>query len=133
LPDEARLAYEAGWSALRSGEFDRASESFRTVLDRSTDEGLVEDARYFLGVSLARAGHADRAIDALEHFLAVHPSSSRAAEATAMLGWLRYERGEDGPAAALFERAASSASVRAAKSARDGLEAIRRDRSRTGR
>jgi TolA-binding protein len=121
-----RLAYEAGWSSLRAGEFGRAADSFARALDLTRDPSLREDAQYFLAVSLARAGDEPRAIAPFEAYRLDPGPTARAGDASAMLGWLQYDRGHPELAKPLFDRAIASGSRRAVDSGRSGLEAIRR-------
>lgn len=131
-PGLDQRAYEAGWMSLRTGDHRQAAAQFEAVLEHTSDSSLEQDARYFLAVSLARAKDADRAMETFESFLAKHASSPRAGEAAAALGWLRYDHGQHREAEALFQRAVESGAARARASGLDGLEALRRNRARTG-
>ena len=89
---------------------------------------LAEDASFWEGIALARAGKSSKAIAALRRFVTKYPSSSRAGEASAKLGWLLYDAGELDAAERYFESAADDRVPKVQKSARDGLEAIARKR-----
>jgi TolA-binding protein len=75
-------------------------------------------------VARARAGAGASAIAALSRFLEAYPSSPRAGEAAAMLGWLLVDTGDLAGAERRF-RAAENDPVDAVRaSARKGLRAI---------
>lgn len=122
----AQQAYDEGWAALRVGAFDRAAAAFGRAAAGDRADSIAEDARYWRAVALARAGNAASATAAFEAFLADHPSSVRAGEASVMLGWILFERGDHAAAARLFRAGTSDPSERIRSSAAKGLSAIRR-------
>lgn len=71
-------AFQAGWDALRAGDFATAA----TELERAEDDpGVGEDATYWAAIAWGRAGQTARAIDGLERFLTRFPHATRAGEA----------------------------------------------------
>lgn len=123
-PDE--LAYDAGWTALRAGDFARAQAAFARVFLLAPDGALAEDASFWHAVALARGGRAEEATTAFRDFLAAHPRASRAGEASAMLGWLLVDARQHDEAARRFRAASGDANPSVRASARDGLAAIAR-------
>jgi TolA-binding protein len=112
------------WAALRAQEFSTAADAFARALEHAEDDGLVEDASYWHGVALARAGRGADARVALAAFLDAHPRSVHAGNAAAALGWLLYDLGESSAARPYFERAANSDSAAAKESGRRGLRTL---------
>ncbi len=124
-PGEAE--FRAGWTALKAGDPESAAASFEAAR-QAQGSAVAEDASFWEGIALARAGQSRRAIVALRRFVTRYPSSSRAGEAAAKLGWLLYDAGELDAAARQFESAADNVVPKVKKSARDGLEAVARKR-----
>jgi hypothetical protein len=124
-PGEAE--FRAGWTALKAGDAASAAASFEAAR-QAKGSAVAEDASFWEGIALARAGQSREAIVALRRFVAAYPSSSRAGEAAAKLGWLLYDAGELDAAQRQFESAADNVVPKVKKSARDGLEAIARKR-----
>ncbi len=120
----ARAAFERGWRLVRQGDFTAAAEAFADLERRSRGDAIVEDALFWRGVALARAGEKAQARAVLAAFVARFPRSARAGEACASLGWLRVEAGDLAGARALFERAARDPSDKVRASARAGLQQI---------
>ncbi len=124
----AQQAYDEAWTALRAGAFDRAAAAFDRAAARDRTGVIAEDARYWRAVSLARGGQSRAATSAFESFLADHPSSPRAGEASVILGWLLFDDGDYEAAARRFRAGATIPSDRVRASAAKGLGAIRRAR-----
>jgi TolA-binding protein len=119
--------FRAGWAALKAGEPAKAAEQFAAAR-QVKGTVLAEDASFWEGIALARAGKSSKAIAALRRFVSTYPSSSRAGEAAAKLGWLLYEAGDLDDAETYFRSAENDVVPKVKKSARDGLEAIARAR-----
>ncbi len=118
-------AFDDGWRAIRARDFDGAAAAFERAAS-SRDGAVAEDAAYWRAVALARAGDSDGAIRAFDAFLAGHPGSSRAGEASVMAGWLLFERGDHALAARRFRAAVDDPTPRVRASASEGLAALRR-------
>ena len=125
-PGEAE--FRAGWAALRAGDAGAAAKAFATACHEAMRAALGEDACFWAGAAAKRAGDAAIARGALEQFLAMFPSSSRAAEASALLGWLLYDAGELDAADRLFHQAEHDRVPKVRESAQRGLTAIQRTR-----
>jgi hypothetical protein len=117
----ARQAFDEGWRAIGANDFSAAALAFERA---AADPDLAEDASFWRAVALARGGRAVPAARAFEAFLAAHPDAARAGEASAMLGWLLFERGEHRRAADRFRAALEDTSPRVRESAAAGLKAI---------
>ncbi len=121
-PGEAE--FRDGWDAMRRGDADRAAASFAASHRAAKRGAVAEDARYWEGVALARAGRSTDAIAALGGFLSSFPRSSRAGEAAARLGWLQIDAGHVDDAERRFEAAVDDAVPAVRKSARAGLARV---------
>lgn len=104
-PSEDELAFQEGWAALRNGDPLAASRLFAAV-PRATSLG--QDAAFWRGVALARAGRATEAVPALERFLAAFPASPHRDEALVTLGSLLRSMGQDAAAAEKLREAQGS-------------------------
>jgi TolA-binding protein len=98
-------SFRAGRSALRAGDFGAAAESFALAIAADPTAPLAEDARYWRGVALARAGRAADATAALSDFLDRHPTSLHAGRAALVLGNLLLRSGDTAAARARFDAA----------------------------
>jgi TolA-binding protein len=122
---EGQKAFDDAWSALRAERFDEAAGAFARAA--ATGAGrMAEDAGYWQAVALARAGQSAKAARAFESFLGAWPGSTRAGEASAMLGWILFDARDYQGAARRFRAAVTDPSARVRKSAADGLNAIRK-------
>jgi TolA-binding protein len=122
------VLFEEGWRALAAGELDRAAERFEQSARSAPQDPLAEDAWFWNATTLARAGRATAATDALEAFLGRYPRSPRRGEASAVLGWLLLDAGDVAGAEARFRAAADDRVETVRASAKKGLEAISRRR-----
>src|SRR5207237_10234321 len=100
-PDEER--FRSGWSLYRRGDYARAAEVFAEV---GAKGAWFEDASYWRGQALLRAGRDQEAISVLRDFLGRHPDSPHAGELRVTLGWLALRSGHSLEAQRLFKRAA---------------------------
>ena len=126
-PGEAE--FRAGWAALRAGDASAAAKAFSTACNEALHAPLGEDACFWTGAAAKRAGDAATARTALEYFLKQFPTSPRATEASALLGWLLYDAGELDAAEQAFHRAEHDRVPKVRDSALRGLTAIQRKRS----
>jgi len=117
--------FRAGWDAMKRGDHAAAAASF-AASRTATGSTLVEDPTFWEGVALAKAGEATKAITALRRFVSTYKKSARLGEASARLGWLLVDAGDEDGAAAMFHAAQNDrvASVRA--SAKKGLARLGR-------
>jgi hypothetical protein len=123
---EGQKAFDDGWTALRAERFDEAAGAFARAAATGAGTRVAEDASYWQAVALARAGQSAVAARAFESFLGLYPSSTRAGEASAMLGWILFDARDYRGAARRFRAAVKDPSARVRKSAADGLNAIRK-------
>jgi TolA-binding protein len=89
---------------LRAGKSDEAARSFAASCGAAGNEAFAEDACFWTGVAAKRAGQTRIAREALTRFLAKFPTSGRAAEASALLGWELYDAGDLDGAERWFRR-----------------------------
>ena len=79
-PEEKRQ-YDDAIGVLRSGDFDKAAQSFTVFLGRWPNSGYAPSARYWQGNALYGKRDYREAINAFRMFLAKAPNSERAGEA----------------------------------------------------
>ena len=123
----AERAFLDGWTALRQGRHQIAAACFTRAAEQSsgaTSVSLLEDARFWRAVALARAGQQPLAVAALRDFLRQHPRSARGGEATVILGWQLLREGQLDQAQRCFEAAASDPHSAVRDNARSGLTAV---------
>jgi TolA-binding protein len=123
--ENLEVAFARGWSSLRTGDFNTAAQWFARATSGQNDT-LTEDALFWQGVALDRAGRYPVAHQVLADFLTRYPDSDRRAEASVILGWLQIRSGEFGAAHRSFEGALDDPADRVRKSAQAGLVAADR-------
>lgn len=117
-------AYNQGWEALRANNFARAVSGFSRVILLAPDSALVEDASFWRAVAFARGDRRADARAAFQDFVDRFPGSTRAGEASAMLGWILIDAGDYQEAARRFHAAAGDARAEVRQSAHAGLAAL---------
>jgi TolA-binding protein len=123
--------FRQGWRALAEGDAEVAAQRFGRAIESGASDGVVEDARFFRGVALARARRPEEARRVLEDYLQRHPRSERAGEAQVLVGGLLLDAGQLDQAAALFRNAVADGVPEVRRSAVAGLaEVIRRANAR---
>ncbi|MEJ7598979.1 MAG: tetratricopeptide repeat protein [Kofleriaceae bacterium] len=127
-PKPGEAEFRRGWTALRASDPTGAATAFARACSEIKSDALGEDACYWAGVAAKRAGQPAAARSALARFIERFPSSGRAGEASALLGWLLYDAGDLDAAERRFKRAASDRVPTVKSSAERGLEAIARRR-----
>ncbi len=123
----AERAFLDGWTALRQGHHQAAAACFTRAAEQSNGAAsvsLLEDARFWRAVALARAGQHPPAVAALRDFLRQHPGSARAGEATVILGWQLLREGQLDEAQRCFEAAASDPHSAIRDNVRSGLTTV---------
>jgi hypothetical protein len=125
-PAPRPASFERAWRLLNAGNAADAADAFRDVEAKSRGDAIEEDALFWRGVSLARAGKPADARAVLLRFTARFPHSERIGEASAMLGWLLLEAGDTDEARRAFERAEDDKVDRVRASARSGLARLGR-------
>ena len=122
--DPQEVAFDRGWEAMRIGEYGQAAAAFNRAVALAPNGALSEDAGFWHAVAVARLHRRADAIAAFRSFLDAFPTSSRAGEASAMLGWLLVDIHELDEARRRFRDAASDPNAGARGSARKGLELL---------
>ena len=128
-PSRGEPEFRAGMIAWRNGDPGAASASFATACT-TAQSALAEDACFWAGAAARRANQVVAAGDALARFLQRFPSSSRAGEAAALLGWILFEAGDLDGAERRFQQAANDRVPKVRESAARGITAIDRKRER---
>jgi TolA-binding protein len=119
-------SFERAWRLLNAGRAAEAADAFRDVEAQSRGDAIAEDALFWCGVSLERAGKPADARAVLLRFTSRFPHSERSGEASAMLGWILLEAGDTDEARRAFERAENDKVDRVRASARSGLARLGR-------
>ena len=114
-------AFVRGWEAMRQGELGEAAAAFHRAIALAPDGALSEDATFWHAVAVARLHRTSEAIAAFRGFLDGYPTSSRAGEASAMLGWLLVDIHEFDEARRRFRAAENDSNAAARASAARGL------------
>lgn len=109
---------------MQSKDFKTAAAAFARAVALDPEGALAEDAAFWHAVALSRLGRDGEAEIALRSFLGDFAKSTRAGEASAMLGWLLVAKGELEEARERFTAAISDPSQGVQKSAREGLQAL---------
>ncbi len=122
------VEFRAGWAAMRAGNASEAAKLF-VISCAAASGAIAEDACFWAGAAAKRAGRPDTR-SLLEQFLRRFPSSSRAGEAAALLGWTLYDGGDLAGAETQFRRAVTDRVPQVSESARRGLTAIERRRAK---
>jgi TolA-binding protein len=129
-PKPGEAEFRAGMASLRAGDARAASRAFATACTMAKRDALAEDACFWAGAAAKRSGDTNTARAALAAFLQQFPSSARAPEAEALLGWILYDAGDLDAAEKLFHQADHDRVPQVRDSALRGLTAI--DRKRHG-
>lgn len=90
---DAADAYSAAFDLLRDGDYRRAADGFRDVLDNHPDSDYADNARYWLAETYYVVREFD---EAMEHFQEIvdDPDSGKHADALLKAGYIHYEREE---------------------------------------
>lgn len=120
--------FDRGWKQLRDGHPKEAAKTFDEALATNPRDPLAEDASFWRGVALVRARASDDAMGALASFLDTWPTSARAGETSALLGWILLERGDLDGAEQRFRAAEADPVAAVRASARKGLDAVQTTR-----
>jgi len=123
-PRAEEISYDDAWTALRAGDFGHAAGGFARVVLLAPDSPLGEDASFWRAVALARGRRSLEAVAAFHDFLDGHARSSRAGQASAMLGWLLIDARAFDEAGRRFQAAAGDPDPAIRGSALAGLAAL---------
>lgn len=124
LGSPAERAFAGGFAALKLGQFAAAAADLDRAVTLSPGGSVAEDARFWASVAWARAGKSREAAQHLRSFLAHHPSSPRAAEVAAALGWILIRERRLDEAERVLRAASRQRSPEVSESIRSGLAAI---------
>ncbi len=121
--DPQEPAFVTGWDAMRRNDYRRAAAAFARTVALDPQGSLAEDGAFWYAVALAHLPPFADATAAFHAFLAKFPASTRAGEASAMLGWILVATDTE-EARHLFEAALHDPSASVQNSARKGLDAL---------
>jgi TolA-binding protein len=124
VPSAQEQAFDAGFTALKAGEFAKAADGLSAALASDPRGPLAEELRFWGGVAAARAGRASQALGLLRELLVLHPSSAHAGEAAAAVGWLLVNAGDAHAAEPYFRQALQDRNAEVRASAQQGLNAL---------
>ncbi len=122
--DVQREHFEKGWRALRAGRYSEAVEAFAQAAKLGQQTPMTEDVAFWHAVALKYSGQTDRAQAMLLDFTKVHPSSPHVNEASVILGWLLFDKGDYKQAGYFFNSAIDAPVPRIRDSAVKGLAKI---------
>ncbi len=123
-PSATEHDFQRGRAALRDGDFVAAAERFEAAITADPTAPLAEDARYWRGVALARAGRDVQARAALEDFLVRHPRSFHAGRAALVLAGILARTGDVDAARARYRAAADDPDAQVSAAGRRALDAL---------
>ncbi|MBI5477308.1 MAG: FecR domain-containing protein [Deltaproteobacteria bacterium] len=121
--------YDEAWGELRAGRAGPAAATFERAALAAAGTPLAEDATFWQGVALRRAGRRAPAGRVLVAFIERYPRSPRASEAAAILGWLLLDDGDLAGAERRLTAAARDPVPKVRDSARAGLAELSRRRA----
>ena len=100
---EAADAYSRAFSLLRDGDYQRAGDGFREILESHPDSDYADNARYWLAETYYVVRDFD---EAMEHFQRIvdNPDSNKHPDALLKAGYIHYEREEWDEARGLLEQ-----------------------------
>jgi len=123
-PAPGEAAFRTGWARFREGAFAEAARSFESACRETSATALAEDACFWHGAALERAGRSADAELALRSYLDAHARAPRAGEAHAMLGWILLRGEKRDEAARHFRAALNDPAAPVRESAKRGLDAL---------
>jgi len=129
----AEIAFADGWQALRARRFAEAASAFGSASEAAKDQPLAQDAWFWRAVCQARIPRRVEARSSLAASTRRFPLSPRHREASAMLGWILLQDGDVEGAAQRFGAAEHDRVDEVRRSARAGLELVKRHRGEGAR
>jgi tetratricopeptide (TPR) repeat protein len=123
-PETAEESFDEAWRLLRKSDFKGAISALDRTLILADKSPIAEDASFWSAVCHAKTHDDRKARTGFESFLQTFPSSPRAGEASAMLGWTLIRLGDLRQARFRFSTAEHDASARVRDSARLGMAAL---------
>ncbi len=86
--------YDAAFSLMKQGHYDRAAKGFRDFLAKYPQSGMRDNAQYWLGEANYVARDFRKAIAGFAKVMSDHPKSLKAPDALLKIGYSHYELGE---------------------------------------
>ena len=106
-PGDDKSAYQAAFSLLKEGQYDRAIAAFQKFLSTYPDSQLADNAQYWLG----EANYVNRAFPeaqaAFQRVVDKYPQSRKRGDALLKIGYCQYEQKEWGLAKETLSKVAS--------------------------
>jgi tol-pal system protein YbgF len=88
---EDKASYQAAFSLLKDGQYDRASAAFQKFLAAYPDSSLADNAQYWLGEALYVNKSYPEAQAAFQRVIDKYPQSRKISDALLKIGYCRYE------------------------------------------
>jgi tol-pal system protein YbgF len=98
-----QATYDAGMSALRSGNYDKAVTTFREVVTNYPNGDLAANAQFWMGESYYTKGDLESAVTAYRKVLSDWPGSRKAPDAMVKLGYSLSDLKRTGEARSTLE------------------------------
>lgn len=130
LNPAAERAFRTAFADLEDGRAREAAKGFARASGLAPAGAASEDARYWRGVALARAGLRQPAVEAFGRYLSLHGEAPRAPEVHVFLGKLLLDGGRVRAAAEHFEVALTLGDAELRPKAEVGLQEARRREAR---
>ena len=105
------LRFRRAEAAYQTGDVQEAQRLFQRFLRRSSNEQLLPEAYYYLGIIFADRNRPDEASTYLQQLLDRYPESPRRAEAALRLGDIRLDEGDAQAALNAYRTAAETEGV----------------------
>ena len=88
---EDKASYQAAFSLLKDGQYDRAIAAFQKFLAAYPDSSLADNAQYWLGEAYYVNRSFPEAQSAFQRMVDKYPQSRKLADALLKIGYCRYE------------------------------------------
>lgn len=86
-------AYEAAFTLMKQGQYERAAASFREFIARNPKSALADNAQYWIAEAAYVTRNYKNAREEFEKVLSRYPSSPKAPDALLKIGFSHYELG----------------------------------------
>lgn len=90
-PEDAKMAYETAFSALKDGRYAESARAFQTFIAQYPNDELTPNAYYWLGESYYVTQNYPVSLDTFRKLLSQFPNSQKAPDALLKVGYCQYE------------------------------------------
>jgi len=100
----AELLYQTGMGALKSKEYGKAAASFQQLIDESPEDGLADNALYWLGEANYDQGKYKQALSLFQNVLRQYPLGNKVPDAMVKVGLCFQNLGKKTQARQILEQ-----------------------------